>query len=188
MYAIIDNSTLTAVERMMGVIPIKNTNTIDGDILALESFVQAVLFYDDLFFIDDYKSQHKASREKFFKYVYPIEFSENSYNDLLEQTRTLTNSFVPQVKKRTFDNESLKDFFRLLKMNITFTWDLRSSVYYLTHKLLQLQCGVDIPKYSALSEMIFSQFFSGEPTDSMQQKTPLIYDSKGNIVYRNKRL
>ena len=53
MYAIIDNSTLTAVQRLMGEITIKDKNTIDGDILSLESFVQSVLFYDDIFYISE---------------------------------------------------------------------------------------------------------------------------------------
>jgi hypothetical protein len=177
MYALIDNSTLTAVQRLMGDIPIKNKNTIDGDILALETFIQTVLFYDDVFFIDDYKTQFKDSRERFFKYVYPIEIDDA----LIEETQKITNAFIPQIQNKTFDNDNLKGFFELLKMNIVFTWDLCSSVYYLNYKLLQEHSAVDIPKYSKLSTMIFSQFFN-EPTQQMEMKQPVIYDSKGNPV------
>lgn len=182
MYTIIDNSTLTAVQRLMGEIPIKNKNTIDGDILALETFVQAVLFYDDVFYINDYKPQYKANREKYFKYIYPIEFEKTDYDKILKETQRCTNDFVPTVSKRSFDNKSLKDFFNILKMNITFTWDLSSSVYYLKHKILQEHCGVDIPKYSKLADMIFSQFKNGEPTEEMGYKRPKIYDSNGEFV------
>lgn len=181
MYAIIDNSTLTAVQRLMGEITIKDKNTIDGDILSLESFVQSVLFYDDIFYINDYKPEYRNSRSEFFKYVYPIDLGDD-YDTILSKTQELTNEFIPQIKNRKVDNESMKDFFDMLKMNITFTWDISSSVYYLTHKILQEQCGVDIPKYSKLSTMIFSQFFSGEPTNYMAEKKPIIYDSKGNII------
>lgn len=182
MYAIIDNSTLTAVQRLMGEIPIRNKNTIDGDILCLETFVQTVLFYDDVFFMDDYKPEFKSNREKYFKYIYPIELDENTHNALLQETKKLTDDFVPQVKKRKFDNDTLKEFFDMLRMNITFTWDLSSSVFYLKHKLLEEQCGVDIPKYSKLAEMIFSQMKSGEPTSDMDKKRAEIYDSKGNLI------
>lgn len=182
MYTIIDNSTLTAVQRLMGEIPIKNKNTIDGDILALETFVQAVLFYDDVFYVNDYKPQYTHNRQKYFKYIYPIDLENDDYQSLLTETQNLTNSFIPEVSNRSFDNTSLKDFFKLLEMNLTFTWDLSSSVYYLTHKLLQEQCGVDIPKYSKLADMIFSQFKDGEPTNDMDPKKPIIYDSKGRII------
>jgi len=182
MYTIIDNSTLTAVQRLMGEIPIKNKNTIDGDILALETFVQAVLFYDDVFFVDDYKTEYKDARKKYFKYIYPIELDDETYSSIIQKTQSLTNDFIPQVKKRSFDNKTLNDFFDILKMNITFTWDLSSSVYYLTHKLLQEHCGVDIPKYSKLADMIFSQFKDGEPVSVMGKKSSIIYDSKGNAI------
>ena len=182
MYTIIDNSTLTAVQRLMGEIPIKNKNTIDGDILALETFVQAVLFYDDVFFVDDYKTEYKDARKKYFKYIYPIELDDETYSDVIQKTQSLTNDFIPQVKKRSFDNKTLNDFFDILKMNITFTWDLSSSVYYLTHKLLQEHCGVDIPKYSKLADMIFSQFKDGEPVSVMGKKSSIIYDSKGDVI------
>lgn len=182
MYTIIDNSTLTSVQRLMGEIPIKNKNTIDGDVLALETFVQAVLFYDDVFFIDDYKIEYKDARKKYFKYIYPIELESETYSNIIQETQALTNDFIPQVKRRSFDNKTLNDFFDILKMNITFTWDLSSSVYYLTHKLLQEHCGVDIPKYSKLADMIFSQFKDGEPTSVMGKKPSIIYDSKGNII------
>ena len=185
MYAIIDNSTLTAVQRLLGAIPIKNKYTIDGDILALETFVQSVLFYDDLFYIDDYKTQHRQSRQEFFPYVYPIEFDDESYDELMSETRKLTSEFIPEISSRTFANDELRKFFQLLKMNMTFTWDMSSSSYYLTYKLLQEESGVDIPKYSKLSTMIYSQFFGDEPTTEIENKTPMIYDSRGNLISSN---
>ena len=61
-FALVDNATLTAIQRLLGQIPVKNTYTIDGDILAMESLLQAILFYDEVVFLDDYKEQHRASR------------------------------------------------------------------------------------------------------------------------------
>lgn len=188
MYALIDNSTLTAVQRLMGEIPVKNKNTIDGDILAFETFVQTVLFYDDVFFLDDYKSEFRGARERFFKYIYPIELTDESYEELINETHKLTNDFIPQIRNKTFENPNLKDFFNLLKMNIVFTWDLSSSEYYLNYKLLQEHSGVDIPKYSKLSSMVFSQFIDREPTIQMKPKRPIIFDSKGKAIDKNYNL
>jgi hypothetical protein len=58
-YALIDNSTLTSIQRILGDIPVKNRAIIDNDILALENYIQAILFYDEIICIDDYKSNLK---------------------------------------------------------------------------------------------------------------------------------
>lgn len=49
-YALIDNASLTAVERTLGDILVKNPDTINGDLVAFENLIQAILFlrYPDL--------------------------------------------------------------------------------------------------------------------------------------------
>ena len=47
-YALIDNATLTAVQRVTGAVAVKTSDTINGDLCALENFLQENLFYDDL--------------------------------------------------------------------------------------------------------------------------------------------
>lgn len=47
-YALIDNATLTAVQRATGAVTVQNTDTINGDLCAVENFLQGILFYDDL--------------------------------------------------------------------------------------------------------------------------------------------
>lgn len=54
-YALIDNSTLTSVQRILGKIPIRSKEIVDSDISAFENLIQAILFYDNLIAIDDYK-------------------------------------------------------------------------------------------------------------------------------------
>ena len=181
-YAIVDNATLTAIQRLCGMIPIKNKHTIDGDILALEAFIQAVLFYDDLFYFDDYKVAHREERAAYFKYIYPVEFSQAEYSDLIVETQSATDQFVPEIAKKTFANSNLQEFFDLLKMNMTFTWDMSSSIYYLTQKLLEEHSGVDIEKYSKLSTMIFNELSDGTAFNESTAKTPIIYDSNGNQI------
>lgn len=46
-YVLIDNSTLTSVQRLLGEIQINNKNIIEGDILATESlwFVKCRLYF-----------------------------------------------------------------------------------------------------------------------------------------------
>ena len=47
-YALVDNATLTAVQRVLGDVEIKNPDTIDGDLAAFENLIQALLFFDDV--------------------------------------------------------------------------------------------------------------------------------------------
>ncbi|WP_460096210.1 hypothetical protein [Pseudomonas sp. S3_C01] len=68
-YALIDNATLTAVQRATGEVPVQNSDTINGDLCAVENFLQGILFYDDLPCIDNYKPQHRESRKEQFPYL-----------------------------------------------------------------------------------------------------------------------
>lgn len=58
----IDNSTLTAVQRLTGKIPVYNRYSLDGDILAFEMLIQTILFFDDIYYVDDYKEKFRAER------------------------------------------------------------------------------------------------------------------------------
>jgi hypothetical protein len=49
--AVLDNATLTAVQRLLGEIETENDLSIDGDIAAFESFIQAILFYDTVLYV-----------------------------------------------------------------------------------------------------------------------------------------
>ena len=61
-YALVDNSTLTAVERLSGNVLTKSKDSTDTDIVALENYLQAILFYDRIVAIDDYIPKHRDSR------------------------------------------------------------------------------------------------------------------------------
>ena len=63
-YALIDNATLTAVQRATGAVAVKTSDTINGDLCALENFLQGNLFSDDLLSIDNYKPEHRYSRKQ----------------------------------------------------------------------------------------------------------------------------
>ncbi|NRT71470.1 hypothetical protein [Clostridium beijerinckii] len=112
-YALIDNSTLTAVQRILGDIPIKNKHTIDGDIIALENYIQAILFYDKVIYIDDYKENYRASRSKFFSNMMNFSPGEVGYASLIETTKKLTEEIVPCIEGGKFTDKDFKPFFEL---------------------------------------------------------------------------
>jgi hypothetical protein len=135
--AMVDNSTLTAIQRIMGAIKIKNKHVIDGDILALEQYIQGLLFYDKLVCLDDYKPEYRDVRAKFFPDVLHIRPSDEAFQEVMTESKRITESIVPHVEGGTFKDKDFAPFFQQLKMNVTFTWDINTSVYYLTMKMLE---------------------------------------------------
>ena len=177
-YAVVDNATLTAVQRLLGDIPIYNKHAIDGDILAFETLIQSILFFDEVYYVNDYKAEHRDRRNQYFNYLGQLNIDTESYTALLRETTKFSDDVIPQINGGVFTDADFKPFFELLKMHNIFTWDMSSSVYYLTQKMLAgSKNDIDIEKYSKLNQMIFSELndCSGErPT----QKS-IIVDSKG---------
>ncbi|MGF7143813.1 hypothetical protein HNQ56_002243 [Anaerotaenia torta] len=179
--AIIDNSTLTAIQRLLGNIEVCNKHTMDGDILAFETLIQAILFFDDVCYIDDYKQQYREERASFFPFLGQVNIDEKNYEVLLRETDKLSNNIIPRVEGGVFTDNDFKPFFELLKMHNIFTWDMSSSVYYLTQKMLAGNHNeIDIEKYSKLTQMIFSEL--QDNSAKKQVNTSVILDSRGKPI------
>lgn len=179
--AIIDNATLTAVQRLLGKIKVYNKYDLDGDILAFETLIQAILFFDDIYFINDYKSEYKEDRAKLFYYLKEIDLDINFYEDLLKRTSELSSNIIPEIKGGVFIDENFKPFFDLLKMNNIFTWDMSSSDYFLTQKMLVDPNNIlENDKYSELNQMIFNEL--NDKTVKQTNEKPIFLDSKGNKI------
>lgn len=154
-YAIVDNSTLTAVQRLFGEIEVENALCLDGDIAAFESLIQSILFYDTIFFVDDYKAEHRSSRHKTFHYFVPLSTDTFPYMALSTAAAKSVEDLTLRVKGGSISSNEIGDFLNRLKMYTTFTWDMRSSNWFLTMKMLEKSGSIDGKKYSALNEMIF---------------------------------
>ncbi|WP_301171002.1 hypothetical protein [Brevibacillus nitrificans] len=183
-YALIDNSTLTAVQRLLGEIPIDNKHLIDSDILALENVIEAILLYDKVIYLDDYKEEYRESRKKHFNWMLGYKPSSAAFNELNRAAKSITEEFVPRVEGGQFTDKDFAPFFKLLKMNVTFTWDMSSSVYYLTMKMLENVGGMDIDKYSKLATMIYDGLFDKQTLVSTEEQKirRVLYDSQGNEI------
>lgn len=179
--AIIDNSTLTAVQRLLGKIPVYNKYSLDGDILAFETLIQTILFYDQIYYIDDYKNEYRHSRSEHFTYIDGIVIDDENYSKLVENTCHLAKDIIPTIESGSFEDENFKPFFELLKMNNIYTWDLRSSVFYLTQKMLSgSNDEINIHTYSELVQMIFLEGKDGFERKNNPSKK--IIDSNGNEI------
>lgn len=156
-YALIDNASLTAVQRFLGKITITNTDTINGDLVALENFLQAILFYDELICIDNYKPEFREERKQEFDFIRFL--SEDDYNlsEINRVAKEEARQINPEIRGGEFVNEDFKALIEQLKLNIVCTWDLSSSVYYLTLKMLGQPHSPEFSKYSQISASIFGE-------------------------------
>lgn len=181
LYALIDNATLTAVQRALGSILIKNTDSISGDLAALESLVQAILFYDTLICIDNYKEEYQGERKKKFSYIKFLEASELGLSEIETVAKNEVKSIKPEIRGGEFVDDDFKHLLELLKMNIVCTWDLQSSVYYLTMKMLGQPNTDEFQKYSELSSAIFNEMSDAGETKGPWSEEVKLFGSDGKL-------
>lgn len=180
-YALIDNASLTAVERVLGQIVARNPDTINGDLVALENVVQAILFYDDLVSIDNYKEEFREARAKKFGFVNFLAPSSCSLGVIEETAKAEAESIEPEIRGGEFSDKDFKQLLEMLKLNMVCTWDMRSSVYYLTMKMLGQPNTPEYEKYSGLSASIFNELAdAGETKGRWSTKVTLI-SSSGHV-------
>ena len=178
-YALIDNASLTAVQRVLGEVVARTPDTVNGDIVALESFVQAVLFYDEIVCLDNYKKEHREERETRFGFVRFIDPKSFKLEGFEAKAAGEAASIRPEIRGGEFVNDDFRELLNLLKMNMVCTWDLRSSVYYLTMKMLGQPKTEEYAKYSELSAAIFNELSDVGDTRGRWSTDVELYSSAG---------
>lgn len=178
-YALIDNASLTAVQRVMGEVVVRTPDTVNGDLAALESFVQAILFYDELVCLDNYKDEHRAARQERFGFVRFLDPQSFKLEEVEARATQEAAAIRPEIRGGEFVNEDFRELLRLLKMNMVCTWELRSSVYYLTMKMVGQPNTKEYSKYSNLSAAIFNELSDVADTRGRWSTDVELYASTG---------
>lgn len=155
---LVDNATLSGVERITGVSQTLNLNYIDNDILCLEKLVTAILFSDQLLGVDDYKVEYRSKRLRNFDFINFSSVEAEKYSDISADAANFARSM-------TFSFEDSKpagdvvSFFESLRIDPQLRWDVWVSSEYLTLSYL-----VDNAKRPRYEEAIDSAF-RNEETD-----------------------
>ena len=178
-YVLIDNSTLTSAQRLLGEIEISNKNIIDGDILATENLIQSILFYDEIITIDDYKEEFRKSRKKRFDFIRFLSPDSFDFNNLQKEAQKEAKSYTPEIRGGEFTDEDFKNILELLNLNIVTTWDISSSEYYLNLKLLGYKEDSENWKYNSITSAMLEDFFN---RDSKADYSTNLFDSYGNPI------
>lgn len=155
--ALLDNATLTAVQRIVGSAPSRSRDAVDVDLVAYENYVQARLFYDDLVVIDDYLPKHRNARRAEFPFLSYIDPESLGLKEIVEQANAATDQIHPRIQGGQFANPEFKALFQLLQTHMICTWDMASSIYHLTLKVLAAPHSGDFEKYGAIATAIFQE-------------------------------
>ena len=115
-YALIDNATLTAVQRILGMAQSRSRDSVDGDIAALENLVEAILFYDELVCIDDYKEEYREQRKQVFNFMTFMDPTSGSFNEIKDQAQNETDRLKPTIRGGEFSDEDFRGFLERLSM------------------------------------------------------------------------
>ncbi len=184
--ALIDNSTLTGIQRLLGEMPVKNHAIIDNDITAFENYIQAILFYDGIICIDDYKDKYRNSRIKYFPNIEFISKELFDYNSFLKISNEVTKDISLEVRGGKITDKDFKEYFARLHMTFQFTWDMASSHFFLTQKMLLGNSLINQKQFSVLHSLLFKENNEQyEVVAPVQNKKPILYDSNGNRININ---
>ncbi|ECQ8978368.1 hypothetical protein ACDT65_000879 [Salmonella enterica subsp. enterica] len=179
-YALIDNASLTAVERTLGDIAIRNLDTINGDLVAFENVIQAILFYDELICVDNYKKEHRDKRIVKFDFIKFLSESDFELSTLDRLAKAEARQINPEIRGGQFVDNDFGQLIEMLKLNMICTWDLRSSVYYLTMKMLGQPDTPEYEKYSELSASIFNELDDAADTKGYWSTDIKLVSSSGH--------
>lgn len=181
-----DNSTLTGVQRLLGEIPIRNNAIIDNDIVAFENYIQAILFYDQLICIDDYKKRYREKRMKSFPNIKFISTELFDYDLFVMKANEVTQDVSLRVSGGKISDKDFKEYFDRLNMAFRFTWDISGSKYFLTQKMLLGESKIDPNAFNAIHTQIFKENSEEhEVKSTLIRKVPILYDSDGNEIEVN---
>ncbi len=183
-YALVDNATLTAVQRINGEILTKSNHSVDTDIVALENLIQAILFYDEVIAIDDYIPKHRNERVQSFPFIRFLNPNELNLNEIKIIAENKAKEVRPEIRGGEFVNEDFRKLLELLQTHIVCTWDINSSIYHLTLKNLS-DNNEEFSKYSNLAAGIFCELFDVNDLGGNTSSEVKLVDQYGNLIDKN---
>jgi len=171
---LVDNSTLSGVERIVGNSQTINLSYKDNDILCLEKLITAILFSDQIIAVDDYKDKFRSKRLKNFSFVDFIKIKEENYSSLTKKSASFAKSMT-----FSFDGDKpagdVVSFFESLKIDPQLRWDIFASSEYLTLSFLVNDLE------DTIYESSMDSIFRNECTDSTMVDTGADYHPMLNI-------
>lgn len=178
--ALIDNSTLTAIQRLTGQAPAPRSYDMEGDYSAFEGYAQSILFNDAFYAPDDYKPEYRVTRAKAFPLVRFINVRD--YDQFEIDSIELSKDFALDLRGGDMREGIVRELLQNMDVVLTAAWHMQSSNFFLTLKILREEIGAsgDKYKYSPLTAAIFQQLIGRG--DVQNTPWPTLIDSHGKII------
>lgn len=154
---LVDNSTLTAIQRLIGDVPVALSFAVEGDVSAYDQYLQSLLIYDELAAIDDYKEEFKIERKDSFKEIRFINPQSVSYTQATELASAMVDDINYEFKRGELNPGPMADFLRTIDLTVLPAWYMQSSEWFLSLRILADESDVSAQKYGALMNAIQSQ-------------------------------
>lgn len=182
---LIDNSTLSGVERITGESQTLNLSNTDNDILCFEKLTSAILFSDTLFGVDDYKEKYRHQRLRKFSYIEFIRLPEDEYRWRSKDAATFAREMIFSFEGSRPAGDVLH-FFEALQVDPQMRWDVWTSSEYLT--LSYLVEDRDNPfRENAVTAALGNELADKSAVDPQTPASPHL-DVQGNAVEDIKEL
>lgn len=163
---LVDNATLSGVERLTGQSQTLNLNNTDNDILCFEKLITAILFSDAVISIDDYKEKYRSERLKQFDFIDFLKIDSDTYTSLSKDAANF-------AKSMTFSLDGSKpagdvvSFFESLRIDPQLRWDIFVSSEYLTMSFLVDDLG-DVRYERAIDSVFRNESANAEAVASAE--------------------
>ena len=158
--ALVDHSTLSSVQRLLGDAPTYSLESVDADITALEGFIHGVLFWDKQFSINDYKQTLREGRSKAFSFMQYANdlpgFDCQAFASIAEEC---TQKFLVGFDECGLpDPNGIKALLEVIESEVSVNWnhEARTSEYFLSIRLLQSLAKAPTDKYGVAESLFYS--------------------------------
>lgn len=176
---LVDNSTLTSVQRMIGDVPVALSFPIEGDLSAYDNYLQALLIYDEIAALDDYKEEFRSDRRKRFKEVRFLGTDNLPYDEISRISAEAASGIHFKISRGRLAHDPMAEFLRSLNLHVSPAWYMQSSDWFLRLRLLAEKAEIDLPKYGALMSAIRTQSSEFDRSTADHNSSFTIEDSSG---------
>jgi hypothetical protein len=137
---VIDNATISSVQRALGIVSIKEPSLLDIEHVALGRFCEAVLFHEEITIPDNYKAEMSESRKRLLNHEIfhfdPVSAEEDT--QMIEIARDLSEVWVEAFRFGS-DRSLFSKYFQQVQAFSHFLWEHSTSDFFLVFRAL----GID---------------------------------------------
>ncbi len=137
---LLDNATISSVQRALGKAPIKEPALLDVEHVALERFSEVFLLSDKIVIPDTYKESLTAARKKMLAdpVFFFVTVEEQEDSDLVTISNSLSEAWTTAYKEGS-DRELFSQYFEQANAFSKFIWEHSSSEYYLVFRSIGIE-------------------------------------------------